>query len=1067
MKKAFLLLVSTLLVFSQLSLGSLPVYATSNVEHDIVMPNDENKNEAFKNIEEAETSNIEDVNIAPGENEDEFITRNMFNGVVITGFNGSAKDIVIPSEINGQPVVMIDDKAFYNHQLTSVEIPSSVTTIGRHAFAENILTNVVIPVGVTTIGASAFFRNQLTSVVIPSSVTKIEEFAFTHNHLKHVEIPPKVTTIEASVFAYNQLTSVEISEGVTTIKGDAFTYNQLTSVKIPEGVTKIEAHAFDHNELTSVELPSSLTTIGYNAFSYNQLIDIKIPSNVKSIASSAFRYNQLRNVEIQLGVTTIGKFAFANNQIANVDIAPSVERIEQSAFEDNRLTELDLPSSVTMIEWAAFKNNQLTSVKLPSSIKTIEHTTFVNNKLTNIEIPSSVKTIGPHAFANNQLTSVEIPTSVTAIEYGAFYKNRLTSVELPTSLTKIDTYAFKDNQLTSVKIPSSITTIAYSLFENNQINSVEIPSSITMIAPYAFKNNRLTSVEIPSSVIEIGGDAFSFNEFDFVTFHGTPKLTNSSFESQLKREEKDKTFGGWFEDKDYTIEWTNSISQPMTIYAKWNTNYIVTFNSNGGSEVPSEKVLEGNLLQEPAKPVKGGYTFAGWYKNTEFKTAWDFAKDVVTENITLYAKWTKNNTSEGESGEVKPSYKVTFNSNGGSVVPSQEALEGETLLAPTIPAKKGYTFAGWYKDTGFASAWDFTKDVVTENITLYAKWTKDNTSEGESGESTPSYIVTYESNGGSEVPSKEVSKGELLQAPPTPVKEDHTFAGWYKDEELTTAWDFEHDVVTANEVLYAEWTKYNSSNGGSGQGSLSYIVTFNTNGGSEVPSQTVAYKASLQAPSNPVKEGYTFAGWYKDQELTTAWDFANDEVIENTTLFAKWTELSSGCNIIFNDISTNWAKEMIEEIANRCIIKGYPDGTFRPNDMIQRQHVVLMIDRALQLTPVRKAKPFTDVPTSHPYYEQITRLQRAGIVDGSNGAFRPNAYITRAQMAKILVLAFELTPGGNSSFKDVDPSHWASGYIATLADHNIALGDENGNFRPNENLTRAQFTAFMYRALGL
>ncbi|MGE7674991.1 S-layer homology domain-containing protein [Lysinibacillus sp. NPDC094403] len=84
------------------------------------------------------------------------------------------------------------------------------------------------------------------------------------------------------------------------------------------------------------------------------------------------------------------------------------------------------------------------------------------------------------------------------------------------------------------------------------------------------------------------------------------------------------------------------------------------------------------------------------------------------------------------------------------------------------------------------------------------------------------------------------------------------------------------------------------------------------------------------------------------------------------------------------------------------------------------------------------------------------------MMDGSNGAFRPNAYITRAQMAKILVLAFDLTPEGNSSFKDVDPSNWASGYIATLADHNIALGDENGNFKLNENLTRAQFTAFMY-----
>ncbi|WP_285398368.1 leucine-rich repeat protein [Lysinibacillus sp. fls2-241-R2A-57] len=1028
MKKAFSLLVSMLLVFSQLSLGSLTVYATSNGENDIVVPNDKDENKALNNEDEAVTSNDEDDYKAAGENEDgngtssdkelvdnkdksempnhedeviatsehekEFITRSMYNGVAITGYNGSSKDIVIPNEIDDQPVVVIDDQAFHNRQLTSVELPSSLTTIGRSAFADNFLTIVKIPEGVTTIEEGAFYANQLKTVELPSSVTKIGSYAFAHNHLKHVEVPSSLTTVETSVFSYNQLTSVEIPEGVTTIKWDAFIYNQLTSVKIPEGVTKIEPYAFDHNELTSAELPSSLTTIGYNAFSYNQLRDIKIPSNVKSIASNAFRYNQLRNVEIQLGVTTIGSFAFANNQLTNLEIEPSVTTIGTHAFADNKLTNLVIPSSVTTIEWSAFSNNQLTSLKLPSNIKTIAHTAFNNNQLTEVEIPSSVTTIGPHAFAKNQLTSIEIPSSVTTIEYGAFYKNRLTSVVLPSSLTKIDDAAFEYNQLTSVEIPSSITSIAYSLFANNQIKSVEIPSSITVIGPYAFENNRLTNVEIPSSVIKIGEDAFNFNEFDFVTFHGTPKINNSSFESQLKRDEKDKTFGGWFEDKDYTIEWNKSVLQPMTIYAKWNS-------------------------------------------------------------------------SEDGSGEVQTKYFVNFNSNGGSEVPSEEVLEGELLQVPTVPVKKDYTFAGWYKDTELTTSWDFKKDAVTENITLYAKWSKDNTSEGGSGEATSSYIITFDSNGGSKVSSKEVSKGELLQAPTTPVKEDHTFAGWYKDEKLTEKWDFDHDVVTNNEVLYAEWTKYNSSNGGSGQGSQSYIVTFNTNGGSEVPSQTVAYKASMQAPSNPMKEGYTFAGWYKDEELTESWDFKKDVVTKDLTLYARWTQESNGCNIIFKDIDNNWAKEMIEEIAKRCIIKGYPDGTFRPNDMIQRQHVVLMIDRALQLTPIRGAVSFSDVPKSHVYYEQITRLQRAGIVDGSNGEFRPNAYITRAQMAKILVLAFDLTPEGNSTFKDVDSSHWASGYIATLADHNIALGDENGNFRPNENLTRAQFTAFMYRALGL
>ncbi|WP_274310208.1 S-layer homology domain-containing protein [Solibacillus daqui] len=168
----------------------------------------------------------------------------------------------------------------------------------------------------------------------------------------------------------------------------------------------------------------------------------------------------------------------------------------------------------------------------------------------------------------------------------------------------------------------------------------------------------------------------------------------------------------------------------------------------------------------------------------------------------------------------------------------------------------------------------------------------------------------------------------------------------------------------------------------------------------------------------------------------------------------------------FNDISNNWAKVMIEDIAAHGIITGYPDGTFRPNAPIQRQHVALMFTRAFELTAKRDAASFSDVPTDHPYYEAITLLQQAGIIDGSDGAFNPDAPMTRAQMAKVIVLAFGLTPGGTSTFQDVSKTHWSYDYIAALESNGIALGD-NGSFNPDEPVTRAQFVAFMYRALNL
>ncbi|KQY94963.1 hypothetical protein ASD24_02450 [Paenibacillus sp. Root52] len=155
---------------------------------------------------------------------------------------------------------------------------------------------------------------------------------------------------------------------------------------------------------------------------------------------------------------------------------------------------------------------------------------------------------------------------------------------------------------------------------------------------------------------------------------------------------------------------------------------------------------------------------------------------------------------------------------------------------------------------------------------------------------------------------------------------------------------------------------------------------------------------------------------------------------------------------------------MIEELASQGIIAGYPDGSFHPNENIKRHHMALLFTRTFEFEPTREAVSFSDVSPSRPYYEAIMSLQQAGIVEGSNGEFNPNHSLTRAEMAKILTLALEIEPGGAVAFQDVPTTHWSYDYIATLAELEIVLGD-NGKFKPDEPVTRAQFVAMMYRAL--
>lgn len=139
-------------------------------------------------------------------------------------------------------------------------------------------------------------------------------------------------------------------------------------------------------------------------------------------------------------------------------------------------------------------------------------------------------------------------------------------------------------------------------------------------------------------------------------------------------------------------------------------------------------------------------------------------------------------------------FTVTFNSNGGSAVASQIVGNGEKATEPVDPTKFGYEFGGWYKEAQFINEWDFTTDTVTANIILYAKWTAE-------------YVVTYNSNGGTAVAAETVLAGGKATEPTPPTKQGFTFGGWYKNDTLTTAWDFSTDTVNQNTTLYAKWTE--------------------------------------------------------------------------------------------------------------------------------------------------------------------------------------------------------------------------------------------------------------------
>lgn len=138
--------------------------------------------------------------------------------------------------------------------------------------------------------------------------------------------------------------------------------------------------------------------------------------------------------------------------------------------------------------------------------------------------------------------------------------------------------------------------------------------------------------------------------------------------------------------------------------------YTVTFNSQGGSEVAPQAVYAGEKIVKPANPTKEKEYFVDWYKEAECTNVWDFENETVSQDITLYAKWTSI------------AYTVTFETNGGTAIEAQLVPEGTFATKPaTAPTKEGYLFEGWYTEQTMTNFFDFYTPI-TKDITLYAKW---------------------------------------------------------------------------------------------------------------------------------------------------------------------------------------------------------------------------------------------------------------------------------------------------------------------------------------------------------
>ena len=433
--------------------------------------------------------------------------------------------------------------------LTSLTIPSSVTEIGNYAFDGcSGLTSLTLPSGITSISDYAFeYCSGLTSLTIPSGVTSIGYRAFSGcSGLTSLTIPSSVTEIGESAFqGCSGLTSLTIPSGVTSIGWGAFSgCSGLTSLTIPSSVTSIGGGAFKGcSGLTSLTIPSSVTSIGEQTFEgCSGLTSIYVyPENLPELGTDIFTGCDAKNCTVYVPKGTYD--AYKSSEFGYFENI--VDGINKDGLLTTQVT-IKLDEAGTLpYKISANEKNLITNLKIVGKINGTDlkfiremagrdyYGKKTDGKLSILDLSEAKIVEGGSAYISyNGFCQY---TYNDRLGYYAFYGcSGLTSLTIPSGFTSINNYTFYGcSGLTSLTIPSGVTSIGNYAFEGcSGLTSLTIPSGVTSIGNYAFNGcSGLTSIYVyPENLPELGTDIFTGCDAKNCTVY-VPKGTYDAYKS--------------------------------------------------------------------------------------------------------------------------------------------------------------------------------------------------------------------------------------------------------------------------------------------------------------------------------------------------------------------------------------------------------------------------------------------------------------------------------------------------------------------------------------------------------
>ncbi len=526
---------------------------------------------------------------------------------------------------------------------------------------------------------------------------------------------------------------------------------------------------------------------------------------------------------------------------------------------------------------------------------------------------------------------------------------------------------------------------------------------------------------------------------------------------------KNYTFDGW-SSHQVSVNAASFIMPAMDVIILGtfveNQKLTVTYEYNGIVPEGAPELPEGSShhpgenVTVASNPTLEGYTFSGWA--SEQVTPAEGKFDMPDVNVVFKGSFTANSGTVYKVEHYKQNLDGTYPENASET----ENLSGKTGDIATAVAK---TYEGFTEDSDYAGR--IPSGTIAANGSLVLKLYYERNS----------YKVTYAytgtiPEGASALPAeKTYIYGEEVTVAPDATASGYNFSGWIssqvtpKDGKFTMpakdvvfTGSFETAATTGYLVIDKELT---APAGFTGSHIFNFRIYRNTSSGNQYV-KTVSVKAGSPEVFELVPGTY-----YIVEENAEVSGYAHSVLCgsKNNKVTIKLSQVS---RIKFENI---YVKVQLEKDDHFGYIIGYPDGTVRPENYITRAEVATIFFR--MLTDESRARvwsqnnSFSDVSATDWFNNAVSTLENAGVIGGySDGTFRPNEYITRAELVKIAVSFYGTSAGKDTHFSDTS-AHWANDFIEAAREMGFIDGYTDGTFRPDRLVTRAEAMKIINRTL--